>query len=219
LKSANSDDGRFQSASQNSKGLEISERFSGCADATRPANVQHGYGAATGGGQLRWLALLVGLLFACGGRASGGTQEAAEAGATGTGAAGSSDAPGTVTLLGSSGEAEATAITGLGPCFVGFTTFVGGMDIDFMAFVQEPGDYQGDPIHILFLSARLPDGRTFSASTNSEPYGEIDLHAVAVSPRFSGAVNAKIYDRDDPSAPPLALSLTFDVKGSSGCGE
>jgi hypothetical protein len=179
-----------------------------CAGGTRPANVKHGYG----GGQLRWLALLVGLLFACGGRASGGTQEAAEAGAT--------DAPSTVTLLGPSGEAEAPASpTALGPCFVGFATFVGGMQIDFVAFVQEPGDYQGDPIHILYLSARLPDGRTFSASTNSEPYGEIDLHAVAVSPRFSGAVNAKIYDRADPSAPPLAISLTFDVKGSSGCGE
>ena len=93
------------------------------------------------------------------------------------------------------------------------------MQIDFVAFVQEPGDYQGDPIHILYLAARLPDGRTFSASTNSEPYGEIDLHAVTVSPRFSGAVYAKIYDRDDPSAPPLTISLTFDVKGSGGCGE
>ena len=182
--------------------------------------------------QMKWLTLsVVGLLFACGGRASRSTQEAA-AGATGTGqagsanasagggAAGSSDAPGTVTLLGSSGEAEAPATpTMLGPCFVGFATFVDGMYIDFVAFVQEPGDYQGDPIHILFLSARLPDGRTFSASTNSEPYGEIELHAVAVSPRFSGAVNAELYDRDDPSAPPLTIALTFDVKGSSGCGQ
>jgi hypothetical protein len=190
---------------------------------------------------MKWLTLsVVGLLFACGGRASRSTQEAAESGATGTGqagsanagtmasggasagggAVGSSDAPGTVTLLGSSGETEAPATpTMLGPCFVGFATFVDGMYIDFVAFVQEPGDYQGDPIHILFLSARLPDGRTFSASTNSEPYGEIELHAVAVSPRFFGAVNAQLYDRDDPSAPPLTIALTFDVKGSSGCGQ
>jgi hypothetical protein len=195
---------------------------------------------------MNWLTLgVVGLLFACGGRASRSTQETAEADPTGTGqagsanagalasggaksggaiagggAAGSSDAPGTVTLLGSSGEAEAPATpTMLGPCFVGFATFVDGMYVDFMAFVQEPGDYQGDPVHILFLSARLPDGRTFSATTNSEPYGEIELHAVAVSPRFSGAVNAELYDRDDASVPPLTIALTFDVKGSSGCGQ
>jgi hypothetical protein len=181
---------------------------------------------------MKWLALVAGLLFACGGRASRSTQEAAEAGGTGgtasanagamasagAGADGLSDAPGTVTLLGSSGEVEAPATPSmLGPCFLGFATFVDGMHLEFEAFVQAPGDYQGDSLHILFLAARLADGRTFSASTNSEPYGEIDLHVAAVSPRFFGAVKASLYDRDDPSAPPLAISLTFDVAGHHDC--
>jgi hypothetical protein len=107
----------------------------------------------------------------------------------------------------------------LGSCFVGFRTVLDGMQIDFDAFVQEPGDYQGDYFHILLLSVELVDGRAFFARANDVPYGEIYLHALTVSPRFSGSVDATLYDRNDGSAPPLSMSLTFDVEGSPGCGK
>jgi hypothetical protein len=42
------------------------------------------------------------------------------------------------------------------------------------------------------------------------------LHVAAVSPRFVGALTATLYERDDPAAPSLALSLAFDVEVEAG---
>lgn len=167
------------------------------------------------------------MLVACGGRASreaggGGSSSAGTTGDAGAmsagGTGGSLDLPSTVTLPASSAGAEASATPSqLGPCFRGFTADVGGMQLDLEAFVQAPGDYQGDSIHILYVTAITPDGRTFSASTLSEPFGEIALHVTAVSPRFVGNVQASLYARDDPRAPPLTLSLAFDIAASEQC--
>lgn len=195
-------------------------------------------------GQARWLVIIGGLLLACGGHASRDARESETRDATGTNGGGASSAgmtassgaasggtgasagtatdglleiPNIVTLIDPSGDAEAMATPfDAWPCFRGFTSTVNGMRVEFVAFVQTPGDYQGDSIHILNLDAYLADGRVFSAG-DSWPLGEIHLHVTAASPRFVGGLKGILYDRTAKDAPPLTLSLAFDVEAGDTC--
>ena len=195
-------------------------------------------------GHARWLVIVGGLLLACGGHLSRDARESETRDATGTNGGGASSAgmtassgaasggtgasagtapdgllelPNVVTLIQPSGDAEGIALPlTIGPCFRGFTSTIDSMRVEFMAFVQTPGDYQGDSIHILNLDAYLADGRVFSAGTSSA-LGEINLHVTAASPRFVGGLKGILYDRNAKDAPPLTLSLAFDVEAGDTC--
>lgn len=169
------------------------------------------------------------VLFACGGHtseteASGASSSAgtpsggAATGGVGGSADGSNDGRSIVTLVSPEMDVDyAASPSTVGPCFRGFGASVAGVRVGFEAFVQAPGDYEGDPIHILYMEARNAEGRVFSASTNSEPFGEIHLHVTAVSPRFVGGVRGVLSAHDDPEAATLTLSLAFDVATSGSC--
>ena len=108
----------------------------------------------------------------------------------------------------------------LGTCFRGFDARVGDMWLEFNAFLERPGDYRSDSVdsvHILFLRVRLADGRSYLANTNSAMPGSIDLHVTTVSPRFIGRLTASLPQEGAPVAPPLELSLRFDVSSQLGC--
>lgn len=91
------------------------------------------------------------------------------------------------------------------------------MRVELQAFVQEPGEYSGDPIHILYVRVETEDGRTFVASTNGSTDGEIALHVTSVSPRFAGQVTATLPDAGEPEAAPLEVSITFDIRAAEPC--
>ncbi|MEO8904557.1 MAG: hypothetical protein ABI488_19285 [Polyangiaceae bacterium] len=103
--------------------------------------------------------------------------------------------------------------------FEGFTSNGDGYSIEFEAFVQEPGDYRGDPVHILYLTVTSPDGREYCASGGGAacPAGWVTLHARTVAPRFSGFIEAVAFDQNDAEAPPMSLTLNFDVADNAAC--
>lgn len=102
--------------------------------------------------------------------------------------------------------------------FEGFGATVGGFAVEFEAFIQEPGDYAGDPLRILYLHMKAPDGSDYCGTGGlTSCLGSVNLHARAVAPRFSGELEAEVVDRDDPEAPPLAIKLTFDVADRTDC--
>jgi hypothetical protein len=146
------------------------------------------------------------------------------AGAAASGSAGATQAvpePSSVTLLNPDGNVEGAAEPSLlGSCFRGFTTTVGKLKIVLDAFVQVPGDYMGDSIHLVMVSA-YTNGREYHAGLQRPPFGETNLHVTSVSPRFVGSIDAKLYDSEDKDGvgPALELSLTFDVASPPGtCG-
>ncbi|MES1184152.1 MAG: hypothetical protein ABUL60_10070 [Myxococcales bacterium] len=130
-------------------------------------------------------------------------------------------APSSVSLLDDVGGAVDDAAlpdASLGPCFAGFSASLDGMRVGLTAFVQEPGDYTGDPIHILFAHATTADGRSYTGSAGTRYDGDIHLHVSSVVPRFMGTVELVLIDDAQPEMAPLALSLAFDISWPRRCG-
>jgi hypothetical protein len=94
---------------------------------------------------------------------------------------------------------------------------VGATLVTFHAFVFEPGDYVGDPLHILWLEATAHGKRHLAACCSAESAGEIFVHVDTVEPRFTGELQAVLQDQDDSNAEPLRLHLTFDIAVRAGC--
>lgn len=129
-----------------------------------------------------------------------------------------SELPNTVTIEGVDGGTDSAATVAMsGRCFLGFHATAADLKLEFHAFVLEPGSYQGDPLHALYLSAITAEGRSFLVNTLSSSPGEIDLTVTSVSPRFVGHLTATLFDELTPEAPPLELSLTFDIGGVEAC--
>ncbi len=103
------------------------------------------------------------------------------------------------------------------PCFSGFTAALDGLRVQFSAFVFEPGDYEGDSLYILYMRVVTQDGRVFVANDGNMSIGDITLHVDSVRPRFVGEVDAILIDEVDAEAPPLELSLAFDVLSYDSC--
>lgn len=182
-------------------------------------------------------AMLLGLV-ACGGRAQGApasSEVGGQTSAAGRPSAGSADA-----ALGAGGEAPqpvpapdavSLAVDGHEPLvggvvvatclayFEGFSGTIGGYTVEFEAYIREPGDYQGDAVEILYLSARSPDGREYCATGGLTicPGGMVTLHARTVAPRFSGSIEAVAFDQNDSKASALSLTLSFDVADNGAC--
>ena len=178
---------------------------------------------------LVWSAIaLVGLGFGgCGGKAHDSSESPSDAGASGNAAAagspGNVDAgarnPSVVRLVAGDGglstEEHATP-----ECLAGFQGFQAKLSdrvFDFKAFVAEPGDYTGDPLHILWLDLREPDGRHYRATGGSPGPGTISLHVDKVEPRFIGSLEAIMSDETDTEAKPLNVKLEFDIATRVGC--
>jgi hypothetical protein len=126
--------------------------------------------------------------------------------------------PNTVTVEGvHSGTDSAATVAEGGRCFLGFRAAVADLQLEFHAFVQEPGRYQGDPVHALYVNAITADGRSFLVNTLTSSPGEIELNVTTVSPRFAGHMTATLFDELTPDAPPLELSITFDIGGVEVC--
>ena len=193
-------------------------------------------------GCLSSVAVVAALLLGCGGRASsGGMHEGDEGGSKGGSPAtngvdarpiGGATAmtnpeqnppqgPSTVSLLGGDAgttDHAATPDTSLGPCFASFSAVLNGMRVGLIAFVQEPGDYTGDSIHILFAHATAADGRSYTGSAGINYDGQIQLHVSSVVPRFAGTAELLLLDEAQPELAPLALSLAFDISWPRPCG-
>jgi hypothetical protein len=95
---------------------------------------------------------------------------------------------------------------------------VGELSVDFKAFVFEPGDYEGDPVHILWLDVSRANGEHYKAAVSTaESSGSILLHVSQIGPRFISSLDASLPAVDDPMRAPLMLSLTFDIAVRAGC--
>lgn len=169
------------------------------------------------------LAIVAFGVFSCGGKASTDTPSVAEAGASGasslSGAAGTDalePAPSVVQVTGNDGDIDPQATPECLTGFQGFYAHVGGMTVDFKAFISEPGDYQGDPLRILWLDALRPNGEHYRATAGTVGSGNISLHVSQVEPRFIGSLEASLH-ADDPALAPLMLRLTFDIAQRAGC--
>lgn len=102
--------------------------------------------------------------------------------------------------------------------FQGFQARVGGMSLDFKAFVFKPGDYEGDPVQILWLDVRRDNGEQYRAAAGSAvSSGSISLHVEQVGLRFVGSLEALAPGLDDPSLAPLKLTVSFDIAVRDGC--
>src|SRR5205814_4585852 len=67
--------------------------------------------------------------------------------------------------------------------FEGFHATIGGFSVEFQAFIQEPGDYTGDALRILYLDMKAPDGRDYCGTGGlGLCLGWVRLHAQAVAP-------------------------------------
>jgi hypothetical protein len=177
-----------------------------------------------------WLTIaLVGFGFSgCGGKARDSFQSPGDAGASGNAAAaagspGNLDSgppdPSVVRLVagdrGLSTDEHATP-----EClanFHGFQAWLSDGAFDFKAFVAEPGDYTGDPVHILWLELREAAGRSYRATGGSPGPGAIFLHVDTVEPRFIGNLEAVMFDETDAEAKPLNVKLEFDIAVRAGC--
>lgn len=179
------------------------------------------------------LAILAVSLSSCGGKASSETQSpaaaGASAGASSAGAAGvagvaGADAsnpkmpePSIVRVIGNDLEVDPQARPGCIEHFQGFYAQLGGMSLDFKAFVSEPGDYDGDPIRILWLDAQRTNGEHYRATAGTVGLGFISLHVEQVEPRFIGSLEAQLFPVDDPTLAPLTLRLSFDIAARAAC--
>ncbi|MBC8065654.1 MAG: hypothetical protein H7Y17_12560 [Chlorobia bacterium] len=83
-----------------------------------------------------------------------------------------------------------------------------GMRVGLIAFVQEPGDYTGDSVHVLFAQTTTPAGRSYVASAGTRFEGAIMLHVSSVVPRFVGTAELLLIDEAQPEAEPLKLSAS-----------
>ena len=131
------------------------------------------------------------------------------------------EAPNSVSLIGNGASAVdqgATADTGLGSCFRGCSAVLDGTHVGLIAFVQEPGEYKGDSVHILFAQATTADGQAYVANAGTLYDGDITLHVSSVLPRFVGTVQLLLVREGQPEADPLNLSLAFDVLSEVACG-
>lgn len=160
----------------------------------------------------------------CGGKATEGSNDPGRGGApAGGGSANQAgSAPvGAPSVVEVSGDIQASVADAAAEClssFQGFVAKAGGTTIDFKAFIQEPGDYRGDPLRILWLDVQQPDGSAYSASTGAaDATGSILLHVETVSPRFTGNIEATLTNRGDPAQEPLQLQLSFDIAARAGC--
>lgn len=160
----------------------------------------------------------------CGGKSRESSDEPTRGGApTGGGSAnqgGSApvEAPSIVKVEGDIQASVVDASAECLPSFQGFVAKSGGTTIDFKAFIQEPGDYMGDPLRILWLDVQQPDGSGYNASTGAANMtGSILLHVETVSPRFTGSIEATLTNRSDPAGQPLELQLSFDIAVRQGC--
>ena len=173
------------------------------------------------------LALVASGVLGCGGRASSEAQSLASGGASGASSSGGTagaDAPDTrepdpsvVQVSGNDGDIDPQATPECLTGFQGFHAHVGGMSVDFMAFVSEPGDYEGDPVQILWLDALRPNGEHYRATAGTVGAGSISLHVAQVEPRFIGSLEASLPALDDPLLSPLMLRLTFDIAVRARC--
>lgn len=157
----------------------------------------------------------------CGGKAS--EQHSVASGGAGGGASSAGAAgvdrpptdlpePSTVSVNGAEGGTDPDATPHCIPDFQGFSARVAAMTLELEAFALQPGDYEGDPVHILWLDAVRADGEHFRAVVGSaDSRGSISLHVKQVEPRFRGSLEALLPDVDDPTRNPLKLSLTFDI--------
>jgi hypothetical protein len=129
-------------------------------------------------------------------------------------------APNSVSLIGGDAvdDAAIADVTGLGPCFTGFSAVLDGTRVGITAFVQQPGEYSGDSTHILFAQATTAEGRSYTATAGTDYVGAIVLHVSSVVPRFAGSVKLLLIDETQPEAAPLELSLAFDVAWERRCG-
>jgi hypothetical protein len=176
-----------------------------------------------------WSAIaLVGLGFGgCGGKALDSSHSLGDAGAPGNAAAAGSQGdvearapdPSVVRLVAGDGglSTDEHAIPECLAGFQGFQAKLSGRAFDFKAFVAEPGDYTGDPVHILWLELREPDGRHYLATGGSPGPGTISLHVDTVEPRFIGSLEAIMPDETDTAAKPLNVKLEFDIAVRVGC--
>jgi hypothetical protein len=165
-------------------------------------------------------------VVSCGGKASTDTPSVAGSGASGasslSGAAGADPlnageaAPSVVQVTGNDGDIDFQATPECTRGFQGFYAHVGGMTVDFKAFISEPGDYQGDPLRILWLDALRSNGQHYRATGGTVGSGSISLHVSQVEPRFIGSLEASL-TADDPSLAPLMLGLSFDIAQRAGC--
>ena len=176
-----------------------------------------------------WSAIaLAGLGFGgCGGKARDSFQPPSDAGASGNAAAAGSPGnveaaapdPSVVRLVAGDGsvsiDEHATAECLAG--FLGFQARPGDLAFDFKAFVAEPGDYIGDPVHILWLDLFDADGRHYLATGGSPGPGTISLHVDTVEPRFIGRLEAVMSDQPDREANLLNVKLEFDIAVRGGC--
>ena len=125
-------------------------------------------------------------VIGCGGKASSDKGGIAGGGAGGVfssaGAAGA-DAPGPSTVQ-VNGNDEGIDLNATPECLQGFQGFAGqveGVDLDFKAFVSMPGDYEGDPVRILWLEAVRTDNEHYlAAAGTAESSGSISLHVEQV---------------------------------------
>jgi hypothetical protein len=102
--------------------------------------------------------------------------------------------------------------------FQGFTAQLGDARVEFKAFVFEPGEYQGDSVHILWMHVEQADGSKYYARAGVyDSTGELNLHVVQVEPRFRGSLEAWLTSEDDPTSDFLPLSLSFDIDPRAGC--
>ena len=176
-----------------------------------------------------WSAIaLVALGFGgCGGKALDSSHSPGDAGASGNAAAAGSQGnveasapdPSVVRLVADDGGLS-TDEHATPECLAGFQGFqanLSGRVFDFKAFVAEPGDYTGDPVRILWLDLREPDGRHYRATGGSPGPGTIFLHVDTVEPRFSGSLEAVLSDQSDTEAKPLNVKLEFDIAVRAGC--
>jgi hypothetical protein len=102
--------------------------------------------------------------------------------------------------------------------FQGFSASVDGLSIELEAFISEPGRYEGDPLRIIYLDVKRPDGSEYCVTGGQATcLGTVTLVARSVGPRFTGEVEAELVNRNDAAAPTLTLSLSFDIASRVGC--
>ena len=167
-------------------------------------------------------------VVSCGGKASSEARNLAGGGASSassSGGAAGADAleptepePSIVHVSGNDGDLDPQATPECLAGFQGFYARVKGMNLNFKAFVSEPGDYEGNPVQILWLAAFRANGQHYEAAAGTaESSGSISLHVAQVEPRFIGSLEASLPAVDDPMRAPLMLHLTFDIAVRAGC--
>jgi hypothetical protein len=174
--------------------------------------------------RLTFMLVIAAASAGCGGKAREGADSPEPGGASAVGGSANQGGSAPVeepSVVEVSGDIQASVADAAAECLSSFQGFVaksGGMTIDFKAFIQEPGDYTGDALRILWLDVQQPDGSAYNASTGAaNATGSILLHVKTVSPRFVGSMEATLTNRSDPTEEPLELQLSFDIAARAGC--